>query len=67
MGRSPYKVGQKIRIIDMDEEPNQKGKVGIITRIDDMCQLHGTWSGLAVLPGWDKFDIIDDQEEKVNE
>jgi hypothetical protein len=34
------------------------GRVGIVTSIDDAGQLHGTWGGLAVIPGEDEFEII---------
>ena len=48
-----YKVGDKIRIIDMMDEfsgKNYAGKEGIIEYIDSIGQLHGTWGGLAVIP-----------------
>ena len=52
------KVGQKIRIIDMDGEPNYAGREGVITHIDDMGHLHGTWGGLAVVPEADSYEFI---------
>lgn len=52
------KVGDYIRIEWMDGEPQYAGKEGIITKIDDAGQLHGTWGGLAVIPGTDNFTII---------
>ena len=52
------KVGDKIRIIYMSGEPRYSGKEGEITHIDDMGQLHGTWGGLAVIPGEDDYEII---------
>ena len=55
-----YKVGQKIRIIRMKGEPQYTGKVGVITYIDDLKQLHGTWGGLAVLPEEDQIEIIEE-------
>ena len=51
------KVGDLIRIIYMDGEPNYTGKEGVITHIDDMGQLHGTWGGLAVVPNIDEIEI----------
>lgn len=51
-------VGTKIRIINMDGEPNYSGKVGVITHIDSIGQLHGTWGGLAVIPEKDDFEIV---------
>lgn len=52
------KVGDTIRIIDMSGEPHYCGRVGEVTRIDDMGQLHGTWGGLAVIPGVDVFEVV---------
>ena len=53
-----YKVGDKIRIIYMADEPKYTGREGTIRSIDDMGQLHGSWGGLAVIPGEDCFEII---------
>lgn len=53
------KVGDKIRIIYMEGEPQYTGKVGVVTRIDDMGQIHGTWGGCAVIPDTDSFEIIE--------
>ena len=55
-----YKVGMKIRIIDMAGEPQYSGEEGTITSIDSMGQLHGTWGVCAVIPGEDSFVKVDD-------
>ena len=52
------KVGDKIRIIYMDGEPQYDGKTGTVTHIDDAGQIHGTWGGCALIPGVDKYEII---------
>lgn len=52
------KVGDRICIEQMDGEPQYTGKEGVVTKIDDAGQLHGTWGGLAVIPGVDNFTII---------
>lgn len=52
------KVGDRIRIIYMAGEPQYTGKEGIVRSIDDMGQLHGSWGGLAVIPGDDDFEVI---------
>ena len=53
------KIGDRIRINHLEGEDNRyDGKEGIITRIDDMGQLHGTWGGLAVIPDEDDYTII---------
>jgi len=57
-----YKINDKIRIINMDSEPNYNGKEGIITSIDDANQLHGTWGGCALIPGLDEFIVIETTE-----
>lgn len=51
-------IGKIIRIIYMDGEPKYTGREGEVTSVDDMGQLHGTWGGLAVIPGTDDFEII---------
>lgn len=51
-------IGKKIRIIEMEGEPNYSGRVGIVEMVDDMGQLHGSWGGLAVMPDADKFEVI---------
>ena len=45
------KVGDKIRIDNMSGEPGYCGREGIVRSIDDAGQLHGSWGGLAVIPG----------------
>ena len=52
-------VGDLIRIDYMAGEENYWGREGTITSIDDAGQLHGTWGGLAVIPGEDSFTILD--------
>lgn len=54
------KVGDKIRIISMVDESRYSGREGIVQHIDDIGQLHGTWGGLAVIPGEDSFEIIEE-------
>lgn len=50
--------GDTIKIIEMSGEPNYCGRVGVVTHIDSMGQLHGTWGGLAVIPGEDAYEVI---------
>ena len=54
------KIGDKIKIINMYEEPSYANKVGIITFIDDIGQLFGTWGSLAIIPEIDKFEILNE-------
>lgn len=53
-----FKVGDKIRIVEMAGEPHYNGKTGIIDHIDDMGQLHGDWGGLAVHADEDKIERV---------
>ena len=55
-------IGDTIRIIEMQGEPQYSGRTGVIRSIDDMGQLHGSWGGLAVIPGEDRFEIVDTQQ-----
>jgi len=52
------KVGDKIRIIYMDGEPQYSGREGTVTHVDDMGQIHGTWGGCALIPGEDTYQVI---------
>lgn len=60
------KVGDRIRIIKMDDPYGTyyNGREGVIWHIDDMGQLHGTWGGLAVIPGVDEFTVIKEAEDE---
>ena len=51
-------VGDAIVIISMDGEPQHEGKIGRVTSIDDMGQLHGTWGGCAIIPNLDSYRVI---------
>lgn len=58
------KIGDKIKIIEMKDEPHYNGKVGIVKVIDDAGQLHGSWGGLAVNLNLDNIIIIDNDIKK---
>ena len=51
-------VGDTIRIVEMQGEPQYAGREGVVRSIDDAGQLHGDWGGLAVIPGEDQFELI---------
>ena len=61
-----YKIGMKIIIINMKDEPEYNGKIGTIKMIDDLGQLHGTWGFLAVIPEIDTIKILEDFNETNN-
>ena len=52
------KVGDRIRIIEMKDEPSYNGKDGMVEYIDDIGQIHGSWGGCALIPGVDKFEEV---------
>ena len=56
------RVGDRIRIIYMEGEPQYKGKEGVVEYIDDAGQLHGTWGGCALIPNVDKYVVIKNKQ-----
>ena len=53
------KVGDVIKIIYMEGEPQYSGKTGVVEFIDDIGQVHGTWGGCAVIPEKDYVEVIE--------
>lgn len=51
-------IGDKIRIIYMDGEPQYTGKEGIVRLIDDAGQIHLDSCGCALIPDVDDFEVI---------
>ena len=54
------KIGDTIKIINMEGEPRYTKREGVVTHIDDAGQIHGTWGGCAIIPKIDDFIILDD-------
>ena len=55
------KVGDRLRILHLrDEDSQYDGREGTVEFIDALGQLHGTWGGLAVIPGIDTYEIVGD-------
>ena len=52
------KVGDTIRIICMEGEPQCNGTIGKVLHIDSIGQIHGTWGGCAIIPGVDSYEIV---------
>lgn len=59
MDKQDY-VGKLLVIIQMKGEPDYWGRVGRIKHVDDAGQFHGTWGSLAVVPGVDKYLILEE-------
>lgn len=57
------KIGDKVRIIYMEGEPQYSGREGIVTHIDDAGQIHGTWGGCAIIPDKDSYEALERREE----
>lgn len=55
------KIGDKVRILHLNgEDSSYDGREGLVTSIDGIGQLHGTWGGLAIIPEEDEFEIIEE-------
>lgn len=52
------KIGDKIRIIHMEDEPQYTGKEGTVEYIDDTGQIHGSWGGCALIPDEDVWELL---------
>ena len=59
------KIGDTIRIIRMNDDGGKDlqarmhdGRSGVVDHIDSIGQLHGTWGGLAVIPGVDEIETL---------
>lgn len=50
-------LGKKVRVI-INDPYHEINNEGVVNYIDDMGQLHGTWEGLAAIPGEDIIEII---------
>ena len=70
MEQENVKVGDIIKILWVDDCGYDRvvnsyiGLEGIVQFIDSIGQLHGTWGGLAIIPGTDKFKVINNNENK---
>ena len=52
------KIGDSIKVIKMEGEPDYSNRVGTVTAIDGIGQLHGTWGGLAIIPEKDTYQVL---------
>ena len=58
-------IGDTIRINRMNDDGGKdlqarmyNGRSGVVEHIDSIGQLHGTWGGLAVIPGVDEIETL---------
>ena len=62
--RDNYKEGTKVRLKQMnDAQAPPVGTIGVVTHVDDACQIHVNWengSTLALVPFEDKWELIND-------
>ena len=61
------KVGDRLRIVEMKDEPQYTGREGIVKYIDDAGQIHGTWGGCALISGLDEFVIVKEACDEEND
>ena len=52
-------IEDTIKIIKMDGEPQYTKREGVVTHINDVDQIHGTWGGCAIIPEVDEFIILE--------
>ena len=52
-------IGDTIKIIKMEGEPQYSNREGVVTHIDDAGQIHGTWGGCAIILEVDEFIILE--------
>ncbi len=57
------KVGDTIEILYVSGIPSLSGKVGVVQFYDSMGQMHGTWSGLVIVLGEDRYRIIAEAQD----
>lgn len=49
--------GKQVHVI-INDPYRYIDEVGTVTRVDDAGQLHGTWGGLAAVPGEDSIQLM---------
>ena len=58
--RTKVKIGDTIKILQLDDPYDQTypGRIGKVTKIDFLGQIHGTWGSFPIIPQLDKFEIL---------
>lgn len=60
-----FKIGDKIRIIDMKGEDHYNGREGVIEYIDGLDQLNGTWGDFAIIAEENLIELINNDMQLV--
>lgn len=60
------KIGDLIKVIKMEGEPDYSNRVGTVTAIDGIGQLHGTWGSLAIIPEKDTYQVLKENKNNGN-
>ena len=50
-------LGKKVKVMILDPY-SPISATGIVEHVDDAGQLHGTWGGLAAIPGIDRIELM---------
>ena len=48
----------KLVFVVIDDPYHPIADRGRVTSVDDMGQLHGTWGGIAAVPGVDRIELL---------
>ena len=60
------KIGDLIKVLKMEGERDYSNRVGTVTAIDGIGQLHGTWGGLAIIPEKDTYQVLKENNNNGN-
>lgn len=65
--REKYKKGSTVILVEMDDpQAPPTGSRGVVEEVDGIGSIHCRWSngsGLALIPGIDKFEIVEKAED----
>lgn len=56
-------VGDKIRILYVEGEPQYEGIEGVVELIDHMGLIYGSFGNFALIPEIDLFTIVEKKED----
>lgn len=57
------RIGDKVRILYMQGEPQYAYKEGYVRLIDDAGQIHLDSCGCAIIPELDRYEVIERKEK----